>query len=99
MSRLQPAAPGNVIKTAPLACSAYLPHHYRQNDATFYIHAAEIRLDRRDPEVVRVLCRKAKPESVLPDSSQYGIEAPTCPECIRRLAKLGITGMGRWEGA
>lgn len=96
--RIQPAAEGNVIMTVALACSAYLPHRLGPGSTT-HVHAAEIRLDRRGEEVVRVLCRKAKPQSVLPDSSTYGVEPATCPECVRRLSILGISGVGPWVGA
>jgi hypothetical protein len=40
-----------------------------------------------DPKEDRVLCGKVRPESILDDYCYSYTEAPTCPTCLKRLAK------------
>ena len=68
------------IVSAPLAAGAYGVERGKPRT-----HAVELD-DLGD--VVKVLCGKAKPESVLDDETQYDAQPVNCPDCLRKLEKM-----------
>jgi hypothetical protein len=63
--------------TAHVSAGCYPASH----KAGFLTHRAEIGAG--VPEVKAVSCRRVKASSILPDSSTYSQERPTCSVCAR----------------
>lgn len=69
-------------KTFPVASGAYR----ESNPKSFLTHSCEV--DAHGFPVL-VLCKRVKLESILEDATVATDEAPTCPACLAKLAKLG----------
>ncbi len=66
------------IVSAPLTCGAYSKRQYNTEGFVFHTHAVEINAAGLP---VRVLCKRAKLENVLPDRSLYDKVPVSCPAC------------------
>lgn len=65
----------------PVSASAY------KNGNTDAVLTHAVELD-DNGNMVRVLCKKVKLESMLDDSSQFDLEPVSCPTCANRKTKL-----------
>jgi len=75
----------NAIKTFPVSAGAYRNSDYR----SCLTHACETtpELDGGSHFPSAVLCKRVKLDSILADATQASDDAPTCPACLKALAK------------
>jgi len=69
------------IKTFPVAAAAYR----ESNPKSFLTHSCEVS---ESGHPISVLCKRVKFESILEDACVATEEAPTCPACVAKLARI-----------